>query len=127
MYCFLSCVHSLVTLNGSFVLHELSTFFTRGIGMPSNVPLKLLASANNQITLWTLQSRPLWVVLLWSASFHWSLGFFWESLILVFNLQTILWIFTVDSAQRVEFFNIGPGWVLQKIQGRGSGSGRVGV
>ena len=33
----------------------------------------------------------------------------------------------VDSAQRVGFFNIGSGRVLNKILGSGSGSGRVGV
>ena len=33
----------------------------------------------------------------------------------------------VTSAQRVEFFNIGSGRVLEKIPGSGSGSGRVGV
>ena len=32
-----------------------------------------------------------------------------------------------DSAQRVGFFNIGSGRVLDKIPGSGSGSGRVGV
>ena len=31
------------------------------------------------------------------------------------------------SAQRVGFFNIGSGRVLEKIPGSGSGSGRVGV
>ena len=31
------------------------------------------------------------------------------------------------SAQRVGFFNIGSGWVLDKIPGSGSGSGQVGV
>ena len=31
------------------------------------------------------------------------------------------------SAQRVGFFSIGSGWVLDKISGSGSGSGRVGV
>ena len=35
-----------------------------------------------------------------------------------------LWLF---SAQRVGFFNIGSGRVLDKIPGSGSGSGRVGV
>ena len=34
---------------------------------------------------------------------------------------------TVCSAQRVGFFNIGSGRVLEKIPGSGSGSGRVGV
>ena len=33
----------------------------------------------------------------------------------------------VGSAQRVGFFNIGSGRVLDKIPGSGSGSGRVGV
>ena len=33
----------------------------------------------------------------------------------------------MDSAQRVGFFNIGSGRVLDKIPGCGSGSGRVGV
>ena len=33
----------------------------------------------------------------------------------------------VSSAQRVGFFNIGSGRVLDKIPGSGSGSGRVGV
>ena len=33
----------------------------------------------------------------------------------------------VDSAQGVGFFNIGSGWVLDKIPGSRSGSGRVGV
>ena len=33
----------------------------------------------------------------------------------------------VPSAQRVGFFNIGSGRVLDKIPGSGSGSGRVGV
>ena len=33
----------------------------------------------------------------------------------------------MDSAQRVGFFNIGSGRVLDKIPGSGSGSGRVGV
>ena len=32
-----------------------------------------------------------------------------------------------SSAQRVGFFNIGSGRVLEKIPGSGSGSGRVGV
>ena len=32
-----------------------------------------------------------------------------------------------DSAQRVGFFNIGSGRVLDKIPGSGSGSGQVGV
>ena len=31
------------------------------------------------------------------------------------------------SAQHVGFFNIGSGWVLDKITGSGSGSGQVGV
>ena len=35
--------------------------------------------------------------------------------------------FTMHSAQRVGFFNIGLGRVLEKIPGSGSGSGRVGV
>ena len=35
--------------------------------------------------------------------------------------------FVVVSAQRVGFFNIGSGRVLDKILGSGSGSGRVGV
>ena len=34
---------------------------------------------------------------------------------------------TVNSAQRVGFFNIGLGRVLDKISGSGLGSGRVGV
>ena len=33
----------------------------------------------------------------------------------------------LGSAQRIEFFNIGSGRVLDKIPGSGSGSGRVGV
>ena len=33
----------------------------------------------------------------------------------------------VSSAQRVGFFNIGSGRVMDKIPGSGSGSGRVGV
>ena len=33
----------------------------------------------------------------------------------------------VSSAQRVGFFNIGSGLVLDKIPGSGSGSGRLGV
>ena len=33
----------------------------------------------------------------------------------------------MTSAQRVGFFNIGSGRVLEKIPGSGSGSGRVGV
>ena len=33
----------------------------------------------------------------------------------------------VSSAQRIGFFNIGSGRVLDKIPGSGSGSGRVGV
>ena len=33
----------------------------------------------------------------------------------------------MSSAQRVGFFNIGSGRVLDKIPGSGSGSGRVGV
>ena len=33
----------------------------------------------------------------------------------------------IGSAQRVGFFNIGSGRVLDKIPGSGSGSGRVGV
>ena len=33
----------------------------------------------------------------------------------------------LGSAQRVGFFNIGSGRVLEKIPGSGSGSGRVGV
>ena len=33
----------------------------------------------------------------------------------------------MGSAQRVGFFNIGSGRVLEKIPGSGSGSGRVGV
>ena len=33
----------------------------------------------------------------------------------------------VCSAHRVGFFNNGSGWVLDKIPGSGSGSGRVGV
>ena len=35
--------------------------------------------------------------------------------------------FHATSAQRVGFFNIGSGRVLDKIPGSGSGSGRVGV
>ena len=35
--------------------------------------------------------------------------------------------YVVTSAQRVGFFNIGSGRVLDKIPGSGSGSGRVGV
>ena len=38
------------------------------------------------------------------------------------NFQVVL-----GSAQRVGFFNIGSGRVLDKISGSGSGSGRVGV
>ena len=34
---------------------------------------------------------------------------------------------SVGSAQRVGFFNIGSGRVLDKIPGSGAGSGRVGV
>ena len=38
------------------------------------------------------------------------------------------WMLQVmNSAQRVGFFNIGSGRVLDKITGSGSGSGRVGV
>ena len=37
------------------------------------------------------------------------------------------WSYPGCSAQRVGFFNIGSGRVLDKIPGSGSGSGRVGV
>ena len=40
---------------------------------------------------------------------------------------TVSFNLAVDSAQRVGFFNIGSGRVLDKISGSGSGSGRVGV
>ena len=41
--------------------------------------------------------------------------------------NTTLQIFSANSAHWVGFFNIGSGWVLEKIPGSGSGSGRVGV
>ena len=43
--------------------------------------------------------------------------------LLFLNLSRPVW----DSAQRVGFFNIGSGRVLDKIPGSRSGSGRVGV
>ena len=42
------------------------------------------------------------------------------------NCTNIKWPLAA-SAQRVGFFNIGSGRVLEKIPGSGSGSGRVGV
>ena len=41
--------------------------------------------------------------------------------------NTTLQIFSANSAHWVGFFNIGSGWVLEKIPGSGSGSGRVGM
>ena len=37
----------------------------------------------------------------------------------------VIWV--AGSAQRVGFFNIGSGWVVDKIPGSGLGSGKVGV
>ena len=53
------------------------------------------------------------------SCFSRSLHIFWH---LVFLDQGM-----AASAQRVGFFNIGSGRVLDKIPGSGSGSGRVGV
>ena len=43
------------------------------------------------------------------------------------NEHSDFYEFFQSSAQRVGFFNIGSGRVLEKIPGSGSGSGRVGV
>ena len=43
------------------------------------------------------------------------------------SLQNDIARHIIGSAQRVGFFNIGSGRVLDKIPGSGSGSGRVGV
>ena len=45
----------------------------------------------------------------------------------LFNQQGIIIITIMTSAQRVGFFNIGLGQVLDKIPGSGSGSGQVGA
>ena len=42
-------------------------------------------------------------------------------------IVSLLFRLIVSSAQRIGFFNIGSGRVLDKIPGSGSGSGRVGV
>ena len=53
--------------------------------------------------------------------------FFGIIIIVISVVIFIVVVFISTSAQRVGFFNIGSGRVLEKIPGSGSGLGRVGV